>query len=228
MSQSPLCSPPRVVSLLLAHHPQVNDSSGFGTGGPVLKLQSFHHPTPVVLIPLRASKFPGCLASIRRTVSHNVNRFGCVGIKKPSTGAFSVRPRSASTITLIDGFLHLLAYSTVKFYGVIPWGESFNIPQGPLSTTIGAGTGFNRTVDITVGTNFHVVGGDDRGIGSGGFEGYTVDYSSNNSCLNSASPSSTPGIPVGSNFPTSTSGSPSTSNPASTSGLPSGRSKGHS
>ena len=186
------------------------------------------------MIPPRASNCPGCLASIRRTVSHNVNRFGCGGIKKPSTGAFSVRPRSASAIALSDGFLHLFSYSTVNFYGVIPGGESFNIPQSPLSTAIGAGTGFSWAVDITGGTSILVVGGDDRGIGSGGFEGYTVGYSSNSSCLNSASPSSTPGIPAGSSFPTSTSGSPktsnptSTNNPASTSGSSSGSSKGHS
>jgi hypothetical protein len=103
----------------------------------------------------------------------------------------------------------MTAYSTVNFYGVIPGGNSFNIPEGSLSTTNDTGTGFNWTVDISGGTNILVVAGDDRGIGSGGSAPFTVAYSSNSSCLSSISPSSTAGSPAGGSYPTSTSGSSS-------------------
>ncbi|KAI0298662.1 hypothetical protein B0F90DRAFT_1818532 [Multifurca ochricompacta] len=46
---------------------------------------------------------------------------------------------------------------TVNLLGVIPGGNSFAIPQGPLSTNNNTGTGFNWTVDIAGGTNILVV-----------------------------------------------------------------------
>ena len=120
-----------------------------------------------------------------------------------------LRSRTDSAISISDTFLHITAYSTVNFYGVIPGGNSFDIPQASLSTDNSTGTGFNWTVDITGGTNIFVVGGDDRGIGSGGSAPFTVAYSGNGSCLSSSSPSSTAGSPAGGSYPTSTSGSSS-------------------
>ena len=104
-------------------------------------------------------------------------------------------------------------------YGVIPGGDSFNISQGPLSDT---GTGlnqtvsFNWTVDITNGTDIVFVGGDNTGIGTGGFVEQTVGSSGNDSCLSSTSPSSTAGSPAGGTYPTGTGSSSGTS--SSTSG----------
>ncbi|KAI9509270.1 hypothetical protein F5148DRAFT_1189042 [Russula earlei] len=94
---------------------------------------------------------------------------------------------------------------TVRFYGAIPGGTSFSIPQGTPSSNNNTGTGFSWTVDITGGTNILLVGGDDRGVGSGGSAPFTVSYSSNSSCLSNNSPSSTPGSPAGGSYPTSTS-----------------------
>jgi hypothetical protein len=100
---------------------------------------------------------------------------------------------------------HVLPCRTVSFYGVIPGGTPFLIPQAPLSTTSDTGTGFNWTVDITGGTNVLLIGNDDRGIGSGGSALFTVAYWTNNSCVNGNSPSSTAGSPAGGSYPTSTS-----------------------
>jgi hypothetical protein len=96
---------------------------------------------------------------------------------------------------------------TVSFYGTIPGGTSFAIPQGSLSSNTDTGTGFNWTVDIAGGTNVLLVANDDRGTGSGGSAGNVIAYSSNNSCLNNNSPSSTAGNPAGGSYPTSTSDS---------------------
>ncbi|KAF8258154.1 hypothetical protein EI94DRAFT_1755449, partial [Lactarius quietus] len=71
---------------------------------------------------------------------------------------------------------------TVNFYGVIPGGDAFNIPQSSLSTNNSTGTGFSWTVDITGGTNILIIGGDGRGIGTGGVAPFTVAYSANNTC----------------------------------------------
>ena len=127
-------------------------------------------------------------------------------------------PRLSLSLTL-----SITAYSTVTFYGVIPGGDTFNIPQGSLSTVdpnisgpTQPGTGFSWTVDITGGTNILLVGSDDRGIGSGGTAPFTVAYSTNTSCLNRTSPSSTVGNPAGGSYPTSTgdSSSGSSRNPS--------------
>jgi hypothetical protein len=69
-----------------------------------------------------------------------------------------------------------------------------------------AGYGFNCTVPVRAGTTVLLVGGDARGIGTGGWEQMVVEPSDSQSCLNSLSPSSTPGIPVGVGYPTSSSG----------------------
>ena len=152
----------------------------------------------------RASNSPGYFMLIPRAVSHNVNRFGGGGIKVSSTGVFSIRPQSAlesaSAVSISD-----ISYSTVDFYGVIPGGDSFKIPQSSLSTTNDTGTGFSWTVDISGGTDFLIIGGDDSRIGSGGVAPFTVGYTVNSFCLSSTSPSSTASSPG--SYPTSTSGS---------------------
>ena len=203
--------PPLLESLAyrLAHPHRSVTAVGLEPVVPVPQLQSFHHPTRVVIVPPRAAGSLGDLTSIPRTVSYNVNRFGGGGIKILSSGAFSIRPQSAYANTISDGFIHLVAYSTAKFYGVIPGGDSFIIPQGPLSETNVTGTGFSWTVNIFSETYFIIVGGDDRGIAAGGASGYIIGYSADGSCLSSTSPSSTAGSPAGGSYPTGTNGSPS-------------------
>jgi hypothetical protein len=92
---------------------------------------------------------------------------------------------------------------TVNFYGTIPGGTSFAIPQGSLSSNNGTGTGFNWTVDIVGGTNVLFIGNDDRGIGAGGVAAVTIADTMDSSCLNNNSPSSTAGDPAGGSYPTS-------------------------
>jgi hypothetical protein len=70
----------------------------------------------------------------------------------------------------------------------------------------GSGYGFDSTVPVRAGTTVLLVGGDGRGIGTGGWEQMVVKASNSQSCLNSLSPSSTPGLPAGVASPTSSSG----------------------
>jgi len=107
--------------------------------------------------------------------------------------------------------MHAPPRRTVNFYGAIPGGTSFTVPQDSLSTNNSTGTGFDWTVDITGGTNVLLIGNDGRGIGSGGSAPFTISYSGNNNCLKSTSPSSTAGSPAGGSYPTSTSGSDTSS-----------------
>ncbi|KAF8625269.1 hypothetical protein AX15_005473 [Amanita polypyramis BW_CC] len=89
---------------------------------------------------------------------------------------------------------------TPIFQGVIPGGQVFGIQQTTLrDVTNGTGpqTGFSWIPSIRTQTEFIIIGGDDRGIGTGGSEVHTVGNSGDNSCLNSLSPSSTPGTPAG-------------------------------
>ncbi|KAI0064397.1 hypothetical protein BV25DRAFT_317474 [Artomyces pyxidatus] len=92
---------------------------------------------------------------------------------------------------------------TVALQGVIPGGDSFQIPTTTLSTNEQTGTGFNWTVDVRGGTAMLIVAGDDGGLGRGGSAPYTVSYASDTSCLQADSPSSTPGSPAGGSYPTS-------------------------
>jgi hypothetical protein len=75
------------------------------------------------------------------------------------------------------------------------------------------GYGFDCTVPVQAGTTVLLVGGDSTGVGSGGSETIVVRQSGDQSCLNSLSPSSTPGPPAGASptssssvYPTSSSG----------------------
>lgn len=58
-----------------------------------------------------------------------------------------------------------------------------------------------------MGTTVIIVGGDDRGVGTAGSVMFTVGNGfSGNDCLNSQSPSSTPGSPAGGSYPTANAG----------------------
>ena len=91
---------------------------------------------------------------------------------------------------------------SVQFYGVIPGGQCFPLSEGTFSTVSGYGYGFDCTVPVQAGTTVVLVGGDSRGIGTGGWAPMVIKQSGSQSCLDSSSPSSTPGSPAGSS-PTS-------------------------
>lgn len=95
--------------------------------------------------------------------------------------------------------------STPTFQGAIPGGQSFSVPEGQLSTVPEQGLGFNWSPSVRAGTTLLLLGGDNRGPGTGGSNVYIVGQG-DNSCLNDQSPSSTPGSPAGGSYPTSTSG----------------------
>jgi hypothetical protein len=137
-----------------------------------------------------------------------VNQRGCGGKRLWSMGAslhrsFVIRCGLTVFIHHDAGSCTVLSCRTVNFYGTIPGGTSFAIPQGSLSTTNATGTGFNWTVDIAGGTNVLLIGNDDRGIGAGGVAAVTIAESMDSSCLNNNSPSSTAGNPAGGSYPTS-------------------------
>jgi hypothetical protein len=138
--------------------------------------------------------------------SLNVNQYGCGGGKRLSSMGASLHQYFLIWCGL-KIFIHHDTPScrTVNFYGTIPGGTSFTIPQGSLSTNNDTGTGFNWTVDIVGETDILLVGNDDGGIGSGGSVEYTIANTVNNSCLNNNSPSSTAGNPSGGSYFTSTS-----------------------
>ncbi|KAJ7108474.1 hypothetical protein C8R44DRAFT_636338 [Mycena epipterygia] len=94
-----------------------------------------------------------------------------------------------------------------KFQGVIPGGDSFEIPEGALSNVSEQGLGFSWTPPLRGMTTLLLVGGDNRGNGTAGSTLYTVGSGINNdgSCLNSSSPISTAGAPAGGSYPTGTS-----------------------
>ncbi|KAF8626893.1 hypothetical protein AX15_004642 [Amanita polypyramis BW_CC] len=95
-----------------------------------------------------------------------------------------------------------------NFLGVIPGGQSFSIPESNITNVQAQGTGFSWTPPLRGGTTLIVVGGDNRGNGTGGSGLYVVSNGINNdgSCLNNNSPSSTPGNPAGGSYPTNASG----------------------
>jgi len=92
-------------------------------------------------------------------------------------------------------------FSTPTFRGLIPGGQSFQIPQGSISFIDGQGTGFSWTPSVRAGSTVIITAGDDRGRGDGGSAPFIVGYG-DNSCLNDNSPSSTPGSPAGGSYPT--------------------------
>lgn len=79
----------------------------------------------------------------------------------------------------------------LTFYGLIPGGESFQIP-----VPSGATTEFDWTANVRQGSSVLIVAGDSTGIGLGGSALFNVN-SGGTSCLNNNSPSSTLGSPAG-------------------------------
>jgi len=101
-------------------------------------------------------------------------------------------------------------YSTFRipnFLGVIPGGQSFAIPAGPITQVPEQGTGFTWVTNVRGGTTLMLVGGDNRGNGTAGsvFSVVSSGIDNNSTCLSQNSPSSTPGSPAG--MPTSVSSS---------------------
>ncbi|TFK82081.1 hypothetical protein K466DRAFT_314592 [Polyporus arcularius HHB13444] len=96
---------------------------------------------------------------------------------------------------------------TPQFQGIIPGGQSFDIPVGSTTPETGKGIGFNWTPSVRISTTLLLIGGDSRGPGVAGSNVYTLQQGNSQSCLNGSSPSSTPGSPAGGSYPTSTDGS---------------------
>ncbi|EIW78366.1 hypothetical protein CONPUDRAFT_167389 [Coniophora puteana RWD-64-598 SS2] len=164
----------------------VSDSSGFGSGG----------------------------TSVAATVlgSSDSSCFNATNMVQPAF-SFSIDPPNqlvqcnASRLYWFDG-----VQGTPQFQGVIPGGNSFSIPIGQTSQQPNEGTGFQWVPPLRSGTTMLLVAGDQRGIGSGGSEQYGVAAGQfpSSSCLNSTSPSSTPGSPAGGSYPTNADGSSTT------------------
>lgn len=97
---------------------------------------------------------------------------------------------------------------TPNFLGVIPGGQSFQVPRGPLTNVTSQGSGFTWTPSVRAGNTILLVGGDDRSPGNAGSTLNTISpgINPNANCLNDQSPSSTPGSPAGGAYPTSSSG----------------------
>jgi hypothetical protein len=96
------------------------------------------------------------------------------------------------------------------YHGVIPGGNAFEIPQGPITDVPQFGRGFDWKCNLRTGTQILFVAGDDRGITTGGSLDTVVANPSNgdSSCLDETSPSSTPGTPAGGVYPTGTGNNP--------------------
>ncbi|KAF9524377.1 hypothetical protein CPB83DRAFT_861473 [Crepidotus variabilis] len=86
-----------------------------------------------------------------------------------------------------------------NYLGIIPGGQSFEIPQINVSQY----GGFVWQPSLRDSTTLILVAGDARGNGTGGVLPYTVSNGAtfDTSCINQNSPSSTPGNPAGS-YPT--------------------------
>ena len=142
----------------------------------------------------------------------NVFKLGYGGIRAPFKGAFYDFTHLSCRLT------SRLSHRIPQFFGVIPGGQSFQIatPSASLTNVTDEGTGFNWTPSVRGMTTLILVGGDNRGVGSGGSVAANVGYGTNqvNNCLSNNSPSSTPGSPAGGTYPT-TSSSSSTSNSGS-------------
>jgi hypothetical protein len=196
---------PRSYPHIAPHYLQVSDQSGFGSGGASTSVTVQPSSDSSCYNPSQPTKFawvfntdPAGLtqcASVRLWWEPTYSN-GCVF---PSTFRNSVHSNSFHQSRRAP------PCRTVSFYGTIPGGTSFAIPQASLSNTTDTGTGFNWTANIAGATNVLLIGNDDRGIGSGGSAQFSISYAGNSSCLNNNSPHSTAGSPAGGSYPTSTS-----------------------
>ncbi|KAF9043598.1 hypothetical protein BDZ89DRAFT_1155990 [Hymenopellis radicata] len=122
---------------------------------------------------------------------------------------FSIEPENQVVQCQSMRILWFTNITSPNFIGIIPGGESFTVPGSDNLTQVASqGTGFSWTPNIRGGTTLLLVGGDSRGIGTGGSTLNTVSNGINNdgSCLSNDSPSSTPGTPAGGSYATGTSG----------------------
>ena len=80
--------------------------------------------------------------------------------------------------------------------------------MGTITNATNMGTGFQWVPTVRAGTTLLVVAGDDRGLGKGGSDLFTVSAGlfPNSSCSSNTSPSSTAGPPAGGSYPTNASG----------------------
>ena len=167
---------------------------------PVERPCQLRSSTPViqaVMMPQHPYPHLGFSVSIQQAVSRRAILLAFTGMARSPMGTCS---QLSVCLCLTNTF------RTVRFFGVIPGGESFEIPISNI-TTDSLGTGFTWAPNIRGGTSMIVVAGDDRGIGKGGSASYIVNYSNDQSCISNDSPSSTPGTPAGGSYPTNTDGS---------------------
>ena len=117
-----------------------------------------------------------------------------------------VRSLLISLISFVFLYPGCSAFRIPNFLGVIPGGQSFAIPEGPITRVQAQGTGFSWVTNVRGGTTLMLVGGDNRGNGTGGsvFSVVSSGIDNNSTCLSQNSPSSTAGNPAG--MPTSVSG----------------------
>lgn len=163
----------------------VSDSSGFASGGTSVAAQ------------VTTSSDSSCFDA-----SKSVDRAPFVfSVEPPNQLVQCQSTRLWWDKTLVQG--------NPTFLGVIPGGESFVVPEGSITDVQAQGTGFSWTPAIRGGTTVLVVGGDNRGNGTGGSFLATVSNGPDNigTCLNSNSPSSTPGTPAGGAYQTGVDGS---------------------
>ena len=92
--------------------------------------------------------------------------------------------------------LTVVPNSTPDFQGIIPGGQSFTIPESNLSTLPGGSQGFTWIPPLRADTRLIITGGDSRGVGTAGSASWDV-LSGSQDCINSNSPSTTPGNPAG-------------------------------
>ncbi|KAF9467943.1 hypothetical protein BDZ94DRAFT_1210476 [Collybia nuda] len=163
----------------------VSDSSGFGTGGTSVAAQ------------VTDSSDSSCFDKTKSVEP----LFGLI-LDPPNQIVQCQNTRLSWTRGTVQG--------TPKFFGVIPGGQSFAVPQSDITdqSNDGKGIGFTWKPSIKGGTTLLLIAGDDRGNGTGGSFFQTVSNGPENddSCLSNTSPSSTPGSPAGGTYPTSSTG----------------------
>ena len=127
----------------------------------------------------------------------------------PIGGARVSAPSFTSSLVLVGHIPHHhhTLQRTPNFLGVIPGGQSFEIPEGTLTTVPSQGLGFTWVPSLRGGTTLILMGGDVRGNGTAGKIQNVVSLGTSDveGCLSDNSPSSTPGTPAGGSYPTSTS-----------------------
>ncbi|KAG8920379.1 hypothetical protein FRC02_000947 [Tulasnella sp. 418] len=101
------------------------------------------------------------------------------------------------------------ATNPVRLTAIVPGGESINIPI-PSS-----GQPFNWQVPFPQGTQYMIMGGDARGIGTGGSSVMYTVQSGSNGCINQDSPSSTQAPAAGGIYATGSGGGTVTGAPGS-------------